>query len=230
MVKKAGAQTLAGDVYERLRAAILAGRFHAGEWLRPAEICAEYGVSASVVREALMRLAEQKLAVLSPNRGYHVLTFRDRDVRELVEFRVINETAAFRLSIERGDVEWEGEVLAAHHRLKTAASGDGVGSDAWFVAHAALHLALLDACGNDLLLETCRDSLAAGDLYLRWHRRESGVEPGKTVGGRAVDLEHAAMVDAALARDADRAAQLYRDHLQRTADTIAAMRRAPIET
>ncbi len=223
MVKKPGAETLAGEVVERLRAAVLAGRFHAGEWLRPAELCTEYGVSPTVIRDALARLAEQKLAVLSPNRGYHVVQFGEQDVHELVEFRIIAETAALRLSIERGDIEWEGGIIAAHHRLRAAGTGPGYGSDAWFVAHGAFHLALLSACGNSLLLETCRDCIAAGDLYLRWSRRSSGPEgPAPT---RDVDAEHAALLDAALARDAELATRRYRDHLQLTADLITEARR-----
>jgi len=226
VVKKAGAETLAGEVAERLRAAVLAGRFHAGEWLRPAELRAEYGVSATVVRDALARLAEQNLAVRSPNRGYHVVPFGEQDVQELVEFRIVAETAALRLSIERGGLEWEGGLVAAHHRLSVAGTDPGYGSDAWFVAHGAFHLALVSACGNALLLESCRDGLAAGDLYLRWGRRASGIEAHGALGERDPGPEHAAILDAALARDADRAAALYRDHLQLTADLLAASRRA----
>lgn len=224
MVKKPGAETLAGEVYERLRASILAGRFHAGEWLRPAELRAEYGVSPTVIRDALARLAEQKLAVLSPNRGYHVVQFGEQDVQELVEFRIIAETAALRLAIERGGVEWEGAIIAAHRRLRAAGTESGHGSDPWFVAHGAFHLALVAACGNSLLLEACRDGLAAGDLYLRWSRRASGIEPGRPTE-RDVDGEHAAILEAALARDAELAAQRYRDHLRLTADLIAEGRR-----
>ncbi|HWK20212.1 MAG TPA: GntR family transcriptional regulator [Microbacteriaceae bacterium] len=225
MVKKAGAETLAGEVAERLRAAVLAGRFHAGEWLRPADLRVEYGVSATVVRDALARLAEQNLAVLSPNRGYHVVSFGDQDVQELVEFRIVAETAALRLSIERGDVEWESDVVAAHYRLRAAGVDPGYGSDEWFLAHSAFHLALLSACGNALLLEACRDGLAAGDLYLRWSRRGSGLDAGARAPERDPDSEHDAILDAALARDAELATRRYRDHLQRTADLIASSRR-----
>jgi len=225
MVKKAGAETLAGEVAERLRAAILAGRFHAGEWLRPADLRLEYDVSASVVRDALAMLAEQNLAVRSPNRGYHVVSFGDQDVQELVEFRIITETAALRLSIARGDLGWEGDVVAAHYRLRAAGEAPGYGSDEWFLAHGAFHLALLAACDNALLLESCRDGLAAGDLYLRWSRRGSGLDAGKRAPQRDPDAEHDTILQAALARDADLAVQRYRDHLQRTADFIAQGRR-----
>lgn len=226
MVKQAGAETLAVQVAEELRAAILAGRFHAGQWLRPADLRHEYGVSATVVRDALARLADQHLAVLSPNRGYHVVQFGDEDVRELVEYRIITETAALRLAIERGDIDWEGAVVAAHHRLRAAGTAPGYGSDEWFQAHSAYHRALLSACGNALLAETCRDGIASGDLYLRWSRRESGLSEGTRAPDRDSDAEHTAILEATLARDSDLAAARYRDHLARTADHIAGARRA----
>ncbi|MBO9578537.1 MAG: GntR family transcriptional regulator [Microbacteriaceae bacterium] len=227
MVKQAGAATLAGEVAARLRAAVLSGRFHAGQWLRPADLRLEYGVSTTVVRDALARLAEQHLAVLSPNRGYHVVRFGQQEVQELVEYRIVTETAALRFSVERGGEEWEEAAVAAFRRLRTAEAEHGHGSDAWFVAHGAFHLALLSACGNALLLEASRDALAAGDLFLRWSRRASAAVPAVPSGHRDVDAEHDGILAAALARDADRAATLYREHLQRAAARMAAARRAP---
>lgn len=38
-------------------------------------------------------------------------------LRDLIEVRIVNETAALRLSIEHGDLDWEASVVAAHNRL-----------------------------------------------------------------------------------------------------------------
>ena len=51
-----------------------------------------------------------------------------QQIRDLVQLRQINEGAALRLSMERGDAAWEGGILAAHHRLKSAGL---VGAAAW---------------------------------------------------------------------------------------------------
>jgi len=223
MVKKPGAQTLAGEVYERLQDAILGGRYDSGERLRPAQLCAEYDVSTSVVREALTRLAERGLAVLAPNQGFRVVRFEPHEILELSELRVIIETAALRLSIERGDVEWESSVLAAHHRLKAADVDPGVGSDHWFKTHRAFHLTLLSGCGNTALLQRCSDLVASGDLYLRWSKQATiaAESAGAPVPPRDTQVEHAQIVEAALARDVDAAVEHYRAHLELTAARVA---------
>lgn len=229
MVRKADAQTLAADVYRQLRSAIVNGRFEAGERLLPADLAARYQVSPTVVREALMRLTEQRLAVATPNRGHHVAHMTLQDMHELVEVRVINETAALRLSIERGDLAWEGAVLSALHQLNAR---DPVRDrDGWFDSHRAFHHALLAACGNGRLLTNCDALLEVGDLYLRWSRTEIVATAPQSEAERAVvrDVvgEHTAIAEATLARDADLATAHYRVHLQRTeqltADAIDAL-------
>lgn len=218
MVRKAGSETLAGDVYARLRAAIFEGRYGAGERLLPAELAVDFQVSPGVVREALTRLAAQGVAVVSPNRGFNVAHMDASDMTELVEFRVINETAALRLSIERGDVAWEGRVVAAHHQLKLLRSDD---FEAWQPVHRGFHLSLLSACGNRRLLRECEELLDAADLYLRWSRQIAHEHAsGSVFINRDHLAEHTAIMDATLSRDADLATALYRAHLVRTEELI----------
>lgn len=221
MVRNQESHTLAENVYEQLRTAILTSKYETGERLRPALLCEEYGVSMSVVREALTRLAEQKLATITPNRGYNVVRMEANTIRELVEIRVICETAALRLAIERGSIEWQGELLAAHHRLKFESGEFGSGTDAWFLAHRAFHYTLLSGCGNERLLDMCSDLLDSGDLYLRW---TGAVLRGRLHSAAFIDRdearEHQDILDAVLRRDADLAAELYRAHLEFTARAI----------
>lgn len=223
MVRRADAHSLAVDVYQRLRSAILNGRYEAGERLLPAELSAQYGVSPTVVREALMRLTEQRLAISTPNRGHHVVTMTLDDMHDLVEFRVIAETAALRLAVDRGDIAWEGSVISALHQLN--ATDPSFAPEDWFDAHLAFHKSLLSACGNDRLRHTCEGLLEVGDLYLRWsgYRVAShSVAAGSgTVSPRDVVAEHTGILEAALARDADLAAARYQAHLRLTEQLAA---------
>ena len=167
MVRTAGAETLGAGVYDRLRAAVLGGRYAPGERLRPVELAAEYEVGAGVVREALTRLAEQRLLVAEPNRGYRVMSVSAEQISELVELRRVNECAALRLSVERGDLAWEGRVLAAHHRVdaRSARTDD---RDVWSLAHKDFHQALISGCGNDRLIALCEELFLESELYRRW--------------------------------------------------------------
>jgi DNA-binding GntR family transcriptional regulator len=224
MVRTNGAETLGADVYVQLRSDILDGRYLPGERLQPAKLAATYGVSAGVIREALTRLAEQRLTVVEPNRGHRVVTISVKQIRDLVQLRQINECAALRLSMEHGDAAWEGEVLAAHHRLRSVGPVLEAPADAWAAAHRDYHMALFSACGNERLLRLCEELFAASELYRRW---SSGPVDERTpderrARGAEVDAEHAAILEAVLARDADRAVALYHEHLEHTARNAGA--------
>ncbi|MEU6578701.1 GntR family transcriptional regulator [Streptomyces sp. NPDC046805] len=69
MVVKGGKQTLSDDIRARLRADILSGRLLPGSRLKFPVLSARYDVSVSVLREALVRLAEQGLVQSEPHQG-----------------------------------------------------------------------------------------------------------------------------------------------------------------
>lgn len=219
MVRTKGAETLGADVYAQLRTDILDGRYLPGERLQPARLSAAYGVSPGVIREALTRLAEQRLTVVEPNRGHRVVTISVEQIRDLVQLRQINECAALRLSMARGDAAWEGDVLAAHHRLKAAGPALDADPDAWSAAHRDYHMTLFAACGNDRLLRLCEELFAASELYRRWSGGPADTRtPAERAARRAeIDAEHAGILEAVLARDTDRAVSLYHEHLEHTA-------------
>ncbi len=216
MVRTAGAETLGAGVYDRLRAAVLGGRYAPGERLRPVELAAEYVVGAGVVREALTRLAEQRLLVAEPNRGYRVMTVSAEQISELVELRRVNECAALRISVERGDLAWEGRVLAAHHHVASLDQKDG--RDVWALAHKDFHQALLSGCGNDRLVALCEELFLESELYRHWSGEVLARETPADGARRERSDEHLALRNAALTRDADRAVALHEEHLRRTAD------------
>lgn len=221
MVRKHGRQTLAADTFERLRGSILAGRHVAGARLLPAELGAELGVSTSVIREALIRLSEQGLVEVSPNRGFSVTRVSDVRLRELIEMRIVAETAALRMSIARGSLEWESGVVAAHHFLSSLDSAVATERDRWLAAHLAFHEQLLSGCENQMLLDTCAELLRAGDLYLRWSAKGSSeAESWTALFGRDHAAEHRGILDAVLRRDADLAAHRYEAHLRLTGSLI----------
>ncbi|OLF16367.1 GntR family transcriptional regulator [Actinophytocola xanthii] len=201
---------LSGRVYDELRDAILRGDFAPGEALRPQELAGTHGVSLAVVREALVRLVGDGLADRLTNRGFAVPVQTDRRWQDLVEARCVVEPATLRLSIERGDLDWEARVRAAHHRLaRTPAVERGAVTAEWSAAHHVFHRVLLEGCGNAVLLEAFDRMWLAGELARRW---SAGRTPDRDYLG-----EHRALEEAALARDADRAAELLTRHLTLTA-------------
>ena len=105
------------DVYEALRSDILFGRRLPSSRLQLNELAEEHGVSLSVVREAVTRLATEDLVEATPQRGFRVRSISLEHLRDLTWVRTQVETLALRQSIAKGDVTWEANLVAAHHRL-----------------------------------------------------------------------------------------------------------------
>src|ERR1700759_651689 len=221
MAKRTGGASLAVDVYDQRRSDIVDRRSAAGQRLRPAELGERFGVSISVMREALGLLAAQNLVRIERNRGFHVTTLSPDALADLTLARKINEGAALRRSVERGSVSWESEVLAAHHRMASEPiyrpDDPHSRNPAWAAAHIAFHDKLIDACGSPVLLDICRRLSDAAELYRAW----SGAwAEGRSPVRRDVATEHRQLMEAALAHDADLAVRLFEAHVDRTATIL----------
>jgi DNA-binding GntR family transcriptional regulator len=222
VVKRAGSESLAVDVRDQLRADIFNRRFAPGERLRPTALGERFGVSLSVTREALAMLAAQHLIRIERNRGFHVTTLSPDVLADLTFARKVNEGAALRLAIQRGGVEWESEVLAAHHRMASLSmylpDDPETRNDEWATAHLAFHYKLIEACGNEVLLDICCRLSDAAELYRAWSGKNSEVR-------RDVAAEHRAILDAALEHDANLAVALFEAHVDRTAAIVLDLER-----
>lgn len=230
MVKGRGGESLAVDVYDQLRIDIFDRRFPPGGRLRPVELGQRFGVSISVMREALGLLAAQNLVRIERNRGFHVVTLSVEALTDLTAARKINEGAALRLSVERGGVTWESEALAAHHRLRSQPmylqEDPQSRNNEWAAAHIAFHHKLIDACGNAVLLDICDRLSDAAELYRAWSGGGGEVQ-------RDVASEHRSLLEAALAHDADLVVELFEAHVDRTAAILldpAVVGTPPIDT
>jgi DNA-binding GntR family transcriptional regulator len=219
MVKSAGGESLTATVYEQLRSSILNGEVAPGRRLQPAEIGGRFGVSPSVVREVLGLLAAKDLVRIDRNKGCRVTSVSLEALSSLTEARVINEGTVLRLSVLRGDVTWESEALAAHHRLASKPmflpGPPPARNKEWARAHLDFHQTLIKACGNPVLLGICAQLSDAAELYRAWSAAGT-LELNRDVAG-----EHQALLDAALAHDEDRAADLFKAHLDRTRQIMA---------
>jgi DNA-binding GntR family transcriptional regulator len=216
MTAKKPKRTLGSAVGEKLREDILTGRYRPAERLMFPDLCERYGASVGVTREALASLAAEGLVQTRAHQGYIVRPLSSEDLTELTAARIALEPIVLRKSIEEGDVEWEGRVVAAHHvlaRTQRERPDDPSGvTNEWADAHEAFHAALFSGCGNKRLLAITQMLGTEAALYRRWS------PPFET--DRDVSAEHAALVDAVVARDADKAADLLCTHIAYTAQLL----------
>ena len=212
--------TKAERVYSQLRSDILAGRHQPGSRLRYVELCERYETSMGVLREGLLRLAEQGLVKGEPQQGFQVVSLSANDLLDLTNARRELETLTLRYAITDGDVEWESRLIAAHHRLTRAPQLDAEDperlSDSWVTAHAEFHHALLDGCSNQRLKNLTASLRDSAEFYRRW-----SVPLGHS-SDRDVAAEHASILSAVLARDVEQAVGRLSDHVVRTTDILLA--------
>lgn len=213
------AKTRVEEIYALVRRDILRGSLHPGEKLSPSGIAQDCGVSLSVVREALTRLAEQGLVVSQPQLGFTVAPISREDLLDLTSVRLDIETLALRRAVENGDVEWRTALVAAHYRLEHTPQYDTevdppALTEEWAAAHKAYHDALLSACGSKRLLEIAESLRDSAELYRRW---------SAPIGGeykRDLVSEHRAIFDAVQAGDADAAVEHLKDHISHTTNVL----------
>lgn len=217
MARERHGRSLAEEVYEALRADVLFGRRLPGSRIQLRDLADGHGVSLSVVREAITRLASEDLVDATPQRGFRVRSLSLDHLRDLTWVRIQIETLAVRESIAKGDVEWEADVVSAHHRLAGTPTQleDGTPNVGWMAVHGAYHTALCAAAGSPTLERIRRQLFDASELYRYW----SATLPARTVRTvrRHSDDEHRDICEAALARDADRVVELMTAHLNATA-------------
>ena len=105
-------------MFQSLRSDIVNGSLKPGARLRFIELQARYGIGTSPIREALSRLAADRLVIQEVNRGFSVPPLSLEDFADITELRLTLERGAIRASIARGDEAWEEELVLAHHRLR----------------------------------------------------------------------------------------------------------------
>lgn len=204
--------------YVTLRRRILLGQLPPGERLKIEVLQKDLALSSTPLREALTRLTAEGLVVSVENRGFRTAPLSVADLRDLTHLRVVLEADALTDSIARGDAVWESSIVAAHHRLEQheqrVAEGEGGRDEDWTALHKAFHMALLSACSYPRVIVMCENLFDQSERYRRFAVR---VE----TGARDVPGEHAAMMEAALARDVGRARHMLTGHLMRTGDGVA---------
>lgn len=189
-------------VYERLKEDIRSGMLTRGERIREEQVARALGVSRTPVREALARLAARGLIETTAG-GLVVATISRTQTLELYAMREVLEGSAARFAAQHAAPS----EIAMLERL-SAAFEDAFG-DAGRLAglNRRFHAAILDAAHNRYLvrmLEELSDALA--------------LLPGTTFElperGPLAVREHAAIVTAIAARDADAAEQAARAHIR----------------
>lgn len=205
--------------YERLRQEILQGELAPNERLRVSDLEARFTLGLTPIREALARLASEGLVSMEARRGARVLETSPEEFVDLMRTRREIERLCLTQSIQRGDAQWEAEVVAALHVLARTPLPDFSDPTAiasvWEAQHRRFHTALVSACGSEWLLKFWNQLVDHSQRYRKIRLKGPLIE-------RDVHAEHQAIVDAVMRRDAPLAVALMDSHLRETEDAVKA--------
>jgi DNA-binding GntR family transcriptional regulator len=199
------------EMYERVVSAILDHRLPPGTKLIEDKLASAFGVSRTRIRPVLVRLANEQVVTLTPNRGATIAEPSEQEAREVFEARRLIEPRLVELFIARAGVDdmaclkaciadEDAARLAGDMRRAIRLSGD-------------FHLHIAERAGHQTLGRILRELTSRTSLILMTyspaHARER--EEATACGCR----EHRALLDAITLRDAPEAARRMHEHLTR---------------
>ncbi|MEU7553445.1 GntR family transcriptional regulator [Streptomyces sp. NPDC044571] len=205
----------ADRVYQHVKQGVLDRRYEGGTLLTEGELGDAVGVSRTPVREALLRLETEGLLKLYPKKGALVLPVSAQEISDVLETRLLVEEFTVRRAVPAPPCLLERLAALLEEQRRHAADGDLA---AMAAADRDFHAEIVRSAGNQIL---CRLYDQLRDRQLRMgvallHARPGGT-PADGAGGRVQRTldEHAEILDALRAGDAEAAAAAVRGHLDR---------------
>ena len=214
MIENGRHKSLSQLAYERIKQKIVSLELAPGSVIDESGLQSELEVGRTPIREALQRLALEKLVVIIPRRGMFVAEIGVMDLNRLFEARLALESLAARLAAQRGTKEhWQRmQAVLANVPDETVPSQN----QTIIAIDQSCHELIYDAIDNEFLRDTLNTMYA---LSLRlWYFALS-----KIGNMRGAVLEHTVILNALAAGDGEAAAHLMEQHIKAFQDEIQAV-------
>ena len=195
--------SFADRAYYAIRELIVTLELPPGAVVREPELTERLGIGRTPVREALRRLAQERLVEVFPRRGMFVTKVDVRDLARLCEVRIALEPEAARLAAERATQADLAELRGVLAELDGRRKRD---PRALLDLDERIHRAIYHASHNPYLAETLEQYYTHA---LRiWMVALARTDIGAAVGG------HQAVLEAVVRGDGARAQRLMREHVE----------------
>lgn len=190
------------NIEETIVSGILSARIRPGTRLSENQLAGLFGVSRTLVREAMMRLETRGIVHVSPKRGWFVVEPSAEDAMMVYEARRIIESGLLRGM--RPLTETGRSILVAHLQEEKAAMAAG-NRQRLTCLMGDFHIRIAELCGNTVLIEILRDLTARTILISMLY--QSDFHAAQSHHG------HCRIFDAMAAGDFVKAAELSVEHL-----------------
>ena len=202
--------SLADQAYYALRELIVSLELRPGSAITEPELTARLAIGRTPVREALRRLALERLVEVYPRRGMFVTTVDVRDLVRLCEVRAVLEPEAARLAAERAT---RADLDEINGLLEELADPRRREDRALIELDERIHRAIYRCSHNQLLEETL-------EWYYTHALRIWMLALDRTPDLQGAVLEHHALLDAIARGKGQRAAELMREHVEHFEETM----------
>lgn len=213
--------TKTDEIVQTIREAITAHRLLPGVQLREVALGKLYGVSRTVVRQALQALGAEGLVDLTPGRIASVARPTPDEARDTFDLRWALERHATE-TLARAPKRQNIAALRAHIRLERAAQAAGDTQEVRRLG-AGFHVLLVRLAGNALLTRTLEQLVSRIALILLLYRHDYDAHVD------CLQNEHAQFVDLLEAGDVERALALLQGHLRDVETSLRIEQLAPAD-
>ena len=205
-------QNIAEQVADELRTAIHSGELIPGERLIERKLAERLGVSHIPVREALTRLAEERLITREPRRGARVAELTTQDLDEISSLRIVLE----QFMAIRVQERWNEVSAARLHEIVDAMAAAQPGDIAEVLRQDRLfHETLADLAEHRFLTEL--SAQLRGRIAGFLHAANAALGPDDQ---EEHVRSHRVIVEAIASGDPDRARDIIAEHVTRAAERI----------
>lgn len=205
------------SIVDALTRAIVDHRLQPGSKLAEQKLADHFGVSRTLVRQALFQLAQNRLVTLEPARGAFVSAPSTGEARQVFAVRRMLEAEMTRAFV-RDSTPARVKALKDHVAQERAAlANDDVATRNELLGD--FHVRMAELLGNEVLAQILRDLTSRCSLITLMYQSASAAEHSQE--------EHTQIVKALAARDEDRAVQLMTEHLLHVEESLALDRKVP---
>jgi len=199
------------DAYHKLREAIVSGQYHPNERLVEASIAQRMGAGRTAVRAALVRLDQEGLVEIEPNRGARVRLISDREALEIEEVRAALEGMLARRAATRVTAEDLSALRQVITKMRERVeAGDSIG---YSELNATFHQRIWTAADHPTASHLLGSLKSQGIRF----QYQTALRPGRAQRSLR---EHEAIFGALKAHDEDSAETAMREHLAEVLDTL----------
>ncbi|WP_116809704.1 GntR family transcriptional regulator [Steroidobacter cummioxidans] len=203
-------RNLSDQLVELVRERILSGLVPADQPIRQDALAAELGVSKIPLREALTRLEQEGLLRSQANRGFFVRALTATEAEEVYALRLKLEPEAVALAAERANEQERKVAVDSLAKLDVVTDQHSVDVGAF---NRAFHLAIIHPCGLTLTANFLERLHVLSQRYVKKHLEPLGRD-------ERANEEHRRLLEAWLARDGRKVAELTAKHISQTLDDL----------